>query len=177
MTTRTVRKERSRANALKRGEEYAAKRGKALVLNQPEPEPDPVRDGLVWLIRKGRLTPTRQKAAKLYRDAYREPQAGALNSHLANLGSRGGGGVPSGLPAHGVMAGRLDAEARLAALRGKALAWHEQLVWVMDGVVGGGLTLRELGGGDKTQAAKLEAVLMVALDLVAAWSAAHSVAG
>ena len=64
---------------------------------------------------------------------------------------------------------KVDAVRQLAALRTQALAGHQQMIEVMDGVCGGGLTLRELAGGEERAAGRLEAVLMVALDLVTAW--------
>ena len=72
--------------------------------------------------------------------------------------------------------GRIDAARRLAAIRHQALAGHEQMIAVMDGVCGGGLTLREMCGGEERAAGRLEAVLMVALDLVATWMLARSAA-
>jgi hypothetical protein len=168
MGTRAQNKQSSRANALKRGEQNARRRGEALNVKAPAPDKatDPVRDGLIWLIRKGRLTPLRQRAAAIYRSAYREPQEGAMRSCL-NLEP---GGCGAGSPPD-CNAGKVDAVRRLDAFRRWALAGHEQLIWVMDGVCGGGLTLREMCGGEERGASKLEAVLMVALDLVGAWDA------
>jgi hypothetical protein len=168
MRTRAQKKAASRANALRRGEENARRRGEAVEPKAAAAEADPVRDGLVWLIRKGRLTPPRQRAAAVYRAAYREPQEGATRSCL-NFEPRGSGvGRPPDFNA-----AKVDAIRRLDALRRDALAGHEQLIWVMDGVCGGGLTLREMTGGEERAAGKLEAVLLVALDLVGGWAAAH----
>ncbi len=166
MGIRAQKKASSRANALRRGEENARRRGEAPPVKRPkvEQDADPVRDGLIWLIRKDKLTPIRRHAAALYRAAYREPQEGAMRSCL-NADPRGSGiGRPPDYNA-----GKVDAARRLAALRADALAGHEQMIAVMDGVCGGGLTLREMCGGEERAAGRLEAVLMVALDLVAAW--------
>lgn len=166
MSIRARKKAASRAHALRRGEENARRRGEALELKGPRraTEAEPVRDGLVWLIRKGRLTPSRQRAAAAYRAAYREPQEGAMRSCLdLNLG-----GERMGIPPD-YNSTKVDAIRRLNALRTEALAGHEQMIFAMDGVCGGGLTLRELCGGEERAAGRLEAVLMVALDLVAAW--------
>jgi hypothetical protein len=167
MTTRAQKKISSRANALRRGEMNAAKRGETLRLKMPAgplPEPDPVRDGLVWLIRKGKLSPARQRGAGIYREAYREPQEGAMRSCLNDDVRGSGNGRPPDYNA-----GKIDAARRLAAMRNVALAGHEGMIAVMDGVCGGGLTLRELAGGEERAAGRLEAVLMVALDLIANW--------
>lgn len=168
MGIRAQKKASSRANAVRRGEENARRRGEVLNLKTPkeDQEPEAVRDGLFWLIRKGRLTALRQRAAAIYRSAYREPQEGAMKSCL-NGDPRGDRiGVPPDYNA-----AKIDAIRRLEAMRRIALSGHKQLIWVMDGVCGGGLTLRELCGGEERSAGKLEAVLMVALDLVAAWEA------
>lgn len=166
MRTRAQKKASSRANALRRGEENARRKGEVLKLKQPRVnnEVEPVRDGLLWLIRKGKLTPHRRAAAAVYRAAYREPQEGAMRSCL-NDDARGSG---TGRPPD-YNSGKVVALRKLRALRAEALAGHEQMIFVMDGVCGGGLTLREMCGGEERAAGKLEAVLMVALDLVSAW--------
>lgn len=166
MSIRARKKASSRANALRRGEENARRRGEVLEVKRPraQVEADPVRDGLIWLIRKGRLTPPRQRAAAVYRAAYREPQEGAMRSCLdLHLGGERSGAPPD------YNSNKVDAMRRLNAMRTEALAGHEQMIFAMDGVCGGGLTLRELCGGEERAAGKLEAVFMVALDLVAAW--------
>ena len=173
MGTRAQRKASSRANALRRGEENARRRGEAppVKAKGPKPDAEPVRDGLLWLIKKGKLTASRCAAAAVYRAAYREPQEGAMRSCL-NVDPDGGRlGIPPD-----PNAARIDAERRLKAMRGCALAGHEQMIAVMDGVCGGGLTLREMAGGEERAAGRLEAVLMVALDLVASWSAVRQAA-
>jgi hypothetical protein len=174
MSTRSRKKLSSRANALRRGEINAERRGGALRLKKSAAsacEAEPVRDGLLWLIKKDRLSASRRVAAAAYRDLYREPQEGAMRSCL-NDEVRGSG---SGRPPD-YNAGKVDAARRLTAMRTQALASHQQMIEVMDGVCGGGLTLRELAGGEERAAGRLEAVLMIALDLVAAWLARHSVA-
>ena len=166
MRTRAQKKASSRANALRRGEENARRKGEVLKLKRhpAEREVEPVRDGLLWLIKKGKLTPSRRAAAAIYRAAYREPQEGAMRSCLDDSVRGSGTGRPPDYNS-----GKVDAIRRLQAMRAEALAGHEQMIFVMDGVCGGGLTLREICGGEERAAGKLEAVLMVALDLVAAW--------
>lgn len=168
MSTRAQKKVSSRANALRRGEANAAARGEALAIRKPaartQAEVEPIRDGLLWLVKKGKLSASRRAAAVLYRDAYREPQEGAMRSCLNDEVLGSGSGRPPDYNAR-----KVDAVRRLAALRTVALAGHGQMIEVMDGVCGGGLTLRDLAAGDDRAAGRLEAVLMVALDLVGAW--------
>ena len=57
MSTRAQKKLSSRANALRRGELNAQKRGEAVRVKTPTAagEAEPVRDGLLWLIKKDKL--------------------------------------------------------------------------------------------------------------------------
>ena len=169
MSTRSQKKLSSRANALRRGELNAQKRGEALRVKKPTApavEAEPVRDGLLWLVKKGKLSVSRRAAAVAYRDLYREPQEGAMRSCLNDEVRGSGSGRPPDYNSR-----KVDAIRQLTAMRAEALAGHEQMIQVMDGVCGGGLTLRELAGGEERAAGRLEAVLMVALDLVTAWTA------
>lgn len=123
-------------------------------------------DGLEWLIRKGRLSSDRIAAAKRYRAAYRDAGGVPVPSNLALLtrvqGGAGGGVAPL------ILEICADARAWLQVIRLRVLANQPDMLEVMDGVVGGGLTLRALAGGNGHEAKALERVLKVALDLVAA---------
>ncbi|MFN4176437.1 hypothetical protein [Phenylobacterium sp.] len=132
-------------------------------------EADGGRDGLEWLARKGRLSARRKAAAYAYRAAYRDASGPSLKSCLE--GGLGGGFAPGDV-AQADLAAMAQAKRRLFAFRWLALGGQDDLVTVMDGVCGVGHTLRELAGGGsddqvKARARVLEAVLMVALDLIA----------
>lgn len=127
------------------------------------------RDGLLWLIHKGRLTNRRMAAALAYRAAYREPQESPLQSGMASLLAGGGGNASKRDVATGINAARIDAERRLTAFRA-ALSFSTDMVLVMDGVAGGGQTLRGLAGdakGAQKRADQLEALFMAACDCIA----------
>jgi hypothetical protein len=121
--------------------------------------------GLDWLARKGRISETQRKAGERYRDAYAIAQpVAAIGSTLEVQPGMGGGG-PS-LKALVDRAGRRQAaEARLALYR-RQLFQHPALVAACDLVCGRELTPREAGGGER-EGIRVEAVLLVALDLLA----------
>jgi hypothetical protein len=121
--------------------------------------------GLDWLQRKGRISETQRKAGERYRDAYlvAEPVA-AIGSTLEVQPGMGGGG-----PALATLVARADrrraAEAKLALYR-RQLLQHPALIAACDLICGQELTPREAGGGDR-EGIRVEAVLLVALDLLA----------
>lgn len=121
--------------------------------------------GLEWLARKGRLSPAQKAAGERYRDAYLFAQA------TVSLGStlEVQPGMSAGGPALNAILARADrrqaAAAKLALYR-RRLGDHPGLIAACDLVCGRELTPREAGGGER-EALKLEAVLGVALDLLA----------
>lgn len=121
------------------------------------------RDGLLWLRKKRRISIRRFLAAGTYRQAFREPQEGSMKSCLDDT-ARGGG--TSGRPPDNNLR-RVDALRLLHDFRTDALKSHAEMIAVMDGVAGGGLTLREMAGGDKHRAAELETIFGLACDLIA----------
>ena len=122
--------------------------------------------GLEWLERKGRISARQRASGEAYGACYR--RAG----DAAGLGSswevQPGGGGPAAGPSLGMIlkqaAGRERAEAELAAMRDQ-LFGQSDLVSVCDLVCGQEMTPRE-AGGDR-EAPRIEAVLKVALDLLA----------
>jgi hypothetical protein len=127
------------------------------------------RDGLDWLQRKGKLTLRQRLAAELYRKAYREAGDLSVKSSLNIV--EGGPGAGGGGMAHAA-AGTATAKRALFVLRWQVLGGQLDLLTVCDGICGLGHTPRSLAGGDGTDRTKrrqavLEAVLMVALDLIA----------
>jgi hypothetical protein len=125
------------------------------------------RDGIEWLQRKGKLTPRRQKAALHYREVFRAGDGLSMKSCL-NV-TVGGGGAEAVLCA---VVGSASARVELRYIRHEVLRGQDDLLTVIDGVCGIGHTPRALAGPGtddqvKRRAGVLEAVLMVALDLVA----------
>lgn len=133
------------------------------------------RDGLLWLVRKKRLTTLQIGAGIYYRDLFRAAAPGIMKSCLD--GAEGGGvynaGKGGGLPFEGEYLDG-DAQLQLFVIRSLTLGEQPDLVTVMDGVCGIGHTVRYLAGGDQLRAAQLEAALRIALDLVVAVRAAKS---
>lgn len=127
------------------------------------------RDGLLWLIQRNRLTPVRGREAKAYRADFREAAAegpsvkSCLDIQVRGTAKTDGHG--------GKVVSALDAQRRLFRKRWVYLRGQADLIEVVDGVCGRGLTLRELAGGPvnsaSARAATLEALLMVALDQLA----------
>jgi len=122
--------------------------------------------GLDWLAGKGRIS-ERQKAAgeaygAVWRRAGRSPRIGST------LEVQPGGGLQGG-PSLDLLLrqadGRRRAEAELASLRAR-LFGQSDLVGVCDLVCGQELTPRE-AAGEAREAARIEAVLKVALDILA----------
>lgn len=125
------------------------------------------RAGLDWLVRKGRITERQKAAGEAYGACFR--RAGSVPPIGSTLEVQPSGGLAAG-PSLGLVlkqaAGRLRAEEELAALRTR-LFGQSDLVTVCDLVCGQELTPREAGGGDR-EAGRIEAVLKVALDILAA---------
>jgi hypothetical protein len=122
--------------------------------------------GLKWLAMKGRITERQKAAGEAYGACYR--RAGAAPAMGSTLEVQPSGGLAAG-PSLGLVlkqaAGRLQAEEALNAMRAR-LFGQSDLVTACDRICGQELTPREAGGGDR-DAARIEAVLKVALDILA----------
>jgi hypothetical protein len=122
--------------------------------------------GLEWLSHKGRISAVQRAAGEAYGACYR--RAGASGHIGSTLEVQPGGGLAAG-PSLGMLlkqaAGRQRAEAELTQMR-ERLFVQSDLVSVCDLVCGQELTPREAGGGER-EALRIEAVLKVALDLLA----------
>lgn len=122
--------------------------------------------GLDWLAAKGRITARQKQAGEAYGALYR--RAGVTASIGSTLEVQPGGGLSAG-PSLALLlktaAGRARAEAELTELR-RRLFGQSDLVSVCDLICGQELTPREAGGGDR-EALRIEAVLKVALDILA----------
>lgn len=122
--------------------------------------------GLEWLSRKGRISAIQRAAGEAYGACYR--RAGAVAHIGSTLEVQPSGGLAAG-PSLGMLlkqaAGRQRAETELSQMR-ELLFVQSDLVSVCDLVCGQELTPREAGGGER-EALRVEAVLKVALDLLA----------
>ncbi|MFI4965804.1 MAG: hypothetical protein ACHP9T_10590 [Caulobacterales bacterium] len=128
--------------------------------------------GLAWLAGKGRITARQAAAGEAYGACWR--RAGAAPTIGSTLEVQPGGGLAGG-PSLGLVlrqaAGRQRAEAELAGYRTR-LFGQSDLVSVCDLICGQELTPREAAGGER-EAARIEAVLKVALDILAMAMAAR----
>lgn len=123
--------------------------------------------GLEWLVRKGRLTPQQAAAGERYGQIFR--RCGAVPTLASTLEVQPGANLSAGPAVELVLKmaeGRRRAEARLARYR-RQLLGQADLIAACDLCCGKELTPREAAGGDR-DAARLEAVLKVALDILAA---------
>jgi hypothetical protein len=122
--------------------------------------------GLEWLLRKERITERQKAVGEIYGACFR--RAGSAPPIGSTLEVQPSGGLAAG-PSLGLVlkqaAGRLKAEEELAVLRSR-LFGQSDLVTVCDLICGQELTPREAGGGDR-DAARIEVVLKVALDILA----------
>jgi hypothetical protein len=122
--------------------------------------------GLEWLHRKGRLQAVQRTAGERYGACYRRAKnEGAIASSLdIKLRASAPGGAPLTM-----LLGRAErtaqASAQLDAFR-RRLAGQRDLVRACDLICGEELTPREASANDR-EAGRLEAVLQVALDLLA----------
>jgi hypothetical protein len=125
------------------------------------------RSGLEWLVAKGRISERQRLAGERYGASYRRAGAQAAIGSTLDLapGSSASGGPSLGLLLK-MADGRRQAQAALAASR-QALFGQGDLVTACDLICGQELTPREAAGGDR-DAARMEAVLKVALDLLLA---------
>lgn len=114
------------------------------------------RDGLLWLIQKGKLSADERRGCEAYRAAYRHPPAGSIRSCIDPTRGDGSGDMAR---LDGV-AQALDAARRLERYRAVCLAGDTAAIMLMDAVCGGGLTVQAyLGTADSR--AVLEAVTVL----------------
>lgn len=124
------------------------------------------RDGLLWLIARNRLSPSRAREARSYRQDYRRAASeGPTMKSCLDVREGGGSGRPPSGPT-GEVIYEVDARRSLFRKRHVILKGQADLLDVLDGVCGRGLTLREMAGGNGHKAAALETLLKVALDLL-----------
>lgn len=122
--------------------------------------------GLTWLAGKGRITERQRAVGEAYGALWRRAaEAPSIGSTLDVQPGRSSAAGPSLGHLLRQGAGRRQAEGQLRRLREK-LFGQSDLVTACDLVCGQELTPREAGGGDR-EAARIEAVLKVALDILA----------
>lgn len=121
--------------------------------------------GLDWLAAKGRLTGDQKAAGERYGVCFRRAvETPSIASTLEVQPGGSGGGAPLPLLLARAEA-RRQAQQKLAMYRGRL--WGQgDLVTACDRVCGDELTPREAAGGER-EAGRLEAVLKVALDILA----------
>jgi hypothetical protein len=120
--------------------------------------------GLDWLAAKGRISAAQKAAGLRYRDAFivAQPTLSLASTLEVQPGMSAGGASLKALIARADV--RQAAERKLALYR-RQLADHPALVCACDQICGRELTPREAAGGER-EGLKLEAVLLVALDLL-----------
>jgi hypothetical protein len=122
--------------------------------------------GLEWLSRKGRLTSAQRAAGERYGACYR--RAKVEGSIASTLDVKPRTSAPGGAPLSAILShaeGTAQASKRLAAFRAR-LSRQRDLVAACDQICGEELTPREAANGERA-AGRLEAVLLVALDILA----------
>lgn len=143
-------------------------RGAAIVQAPSKKRLQPYRrqSGLEWLERKGRIGAAERAAGERYGHAYRRVKLEKSIPSTLDMRIRGGFVAPAleGVLAHGE--GTEAARRRLAGFRTRLMR-QADLVAACDLICGEEKTPREAAGGDR-EAMRLEAVLKVALDILAA---------
>ena len=122
--------------------------------------------GLDWLAGRGRIGDAARTAGERYGQAWRRARMDP--SIPSSLEIQPGGGAGRAVPLSRILAhgeGTALAQQRLAALRSR-LSHQPDLVAACDAICGEEKTPREAAGGER-EAGRLEAVLKVALDLLA----------
>lgn len=143
----------------------AEARGAAIEAPATPRRPHRRQPGLEWLVRQGRLNDRQKSAGERYGTYYRRAGAGADIGSSLDIKH---GDNPQGTTLTEVLAqaeARMAAAAKLALYRRK-LHQHPTLLAACDLVCGQELTPREAARTDR-EAGRLEAVLEVALDLLA----------
>ena len=140
-------------------------RGAAIEAPATPRKPHRRQAGLEWLVRQGRLNDRQKSAGERYGTYYRRVQAGTAIGSSLDIKH---GDNPQGTSLTEVLVqaeARMAAAAKLAVYR-RRLHQHPVLLAACDLVCGEELTPREAARTDR-EAGRLEAVLEVALDLLA----------
>lgn len=114
--------------------------------------------GLDWLWQKERLQPYQMEAGLRYGDDYRKANDISVRSHLAEAR----GGDPDSAQHK-----RMEAFDRVKGAHSYGLMGHQQMIDLCNSVAGEGTRLTVIAKGDDVLTRQLEAVFIVALDLLA----------
>jgi len=142
-------------------------RGAAIEVETPGRGPYRRQTGLDWLAGRGRISATARAAGERYGQAWRRARMDPSIPSSLDV-QPGGGGAGRAASLSRILAhaeGTAAAQHRLADLRAR-LSHQCDLVAACDAICGEEKTPREASGGDR-DAGRLEAVLKVALDLLA----------
>jgi hypothetical protein len=121
-------------------------------------------DGLLWLTRKGWITPKQGAMGLHYSDLARAAPDGGIK--IVDLeGAGGGGSVGGGLPFGGSYSDG-QAALELYVIRQHLLAAEPDLLLVMEGVCVRRHTPRFLAGGNQCRAHELLSALRIALNIL-----------
>ncbi len=167
-----VLKERTGVSAVEAGiaetVRLARKRGSGIEAPSAGARRGPYRRlaGLDWLDRQGRITAAQKRAGTIYGAVWRRAHGEFTPASSLDVRPGGGGMGPDMTRILGAAELRLRARDQLARMRQK-LGQQAALVAACDQVCGAELTPREAAGGER-EAGRLEAVLLVALDLLSA---------
>jgi hypothetical protein len=149
-------------------ETVALSRSRGAAIEGPEPRRPAHRrlTGLEWLVRKGRISAAAAAAGARYGQTYR--RAKVEPSLPSTLNGEHGGTAPEGATIAELLRhaeGTAAAQMRLAELRRRLLR-QSDLVRACDEICGEERTPREAAGGER-EGVRMEAVLKVALDILA----------
>lgn len=137
------------------------------VAKASKPVEPSIKDGLIWLHKKRRLSDAQVLEGFRYRDLFREVSGVSIKSGLEAMGMGGGGSVGGGLPGNALY-GDAAKQLELFVIQWNVLQGQNELLTVMNGVCGLGHTVRYLAGDNQLRAAELEAALRIALDMLIA---------
>ena len=158
-----LEQERERAEVregLKETIRIARERGEQVEMVDRGPVRIASRDGLLWLVSKGRLTHAQRTAAETYRADFSVIEGSRYRCGLELTLGGGRSGVGDAEIAE-------SARRRLEDARRKALGGDSALIWVSDEIAGKGTTARELGGNRCDGALAIETEFKVACRLLA----------
>lgn len=166
MNTRTARKARASLRNQKRAQQNAQKRGEGETATIAKPTAERQKTGLEWLIAKRRISTRQALAGRTYGEDWRISRVHGMAPLRSCLNDTPGGSASSrSLPA---VEFHLEAVERLAAAQA-AMAYQADLIAACDAICARQLTpwqAIELSGGGARDVSKLEAVIVVALDLL-----------
>lgn len=166
MSAKTARKQRATARNQRRAQENAAKRGEGDTATVTRLPAEREKTGLEWLVFKRRISTRQALAGRSYGEDYRIAALhGSVPLRSCLNDTPGGSAAARSLPA---VEYHLEALERLGAAQA-ALSYQSDMIAALAAICGRQLTpwqAVELTGGSARDVSKLEAVIVVALDLL-----------